>query len=140
MTNLISMKCPSCGADLQIESGRKECFCTYCGTKVMVDNGEQTFNVNINQNINQTINSTHHEVNEAEIIRAKTEQFVAKKDRSFKWSIGKLCLISWIAMFTLMALNMEGPEIFYYIFVYAGKWMFLICVILSIAALFSRKK
>lgn len=34
----ISVKCPECGASLPIEEGRKQVFCSYCGTKVMVTN------------------------------------------------------------------------------------------------------
>ncbi len=35
---LNSVKCPECGADLQIEDGRKQLFCSYCGTKIIVTN------------------------------------------------------------------------------------------------------
>lgn len=34
---LVELKCPSCGADLQIEEGREFCFCTYCGAKAVLD-------------------------------------------------------------------------------------------------------
>ena len=29
----VSIKCPECGATLDIEEGRKQIFCSYCGTK-----------------------------------------------------------------------------------------------------------
>ena len=35
---LISVKCPECGATLNIEEGREQAFCTYCGTKVLLHN------------------------------------------------------------------------------------------------------
>lgn len=35
---MISVKCPDCGATMEIESGREFAFCTYCGSKVMVSN------------------------------------------------------------------------------------------------------
>ena len=36
--NLISLKCPECKATLNIESDRKQAFCSYCGNKVLVHN------------------------------------------------------------------------------------------------------
>lgn len=34
---LIAMKCPGCGADIEMDDSREFRFCTYCGTKVMQD-------------------------------------------------------------------------------------------------------
>ena len=34
---LITLKCPECGATLQFDLDRKECFCTYCGSKILLD-------------------------------------------------------------------------------------------------------
>ena len=36
---LIELKCPNCGADIQVDEGRSYCFCTYCGAKAMIDDG-----------------------------------------------------------------------------------------------------
>lgn len=38
MINLIPVTCPNCSASLQIEENRKEAFCTYCGTKILIHN------------------------------------------------------------------------------------------------------
>ena len=66
---LIVLKCPSCGANVDISDDREFCFCSYCGTKIM--NGERV-NVNVHynyrgdpmvRNINTTNNvygSTNH--------------------------------------------------------------------------------
>lgn len=43
MIKMVSLKCPECGANLEIEEGRKQCFCQYCGTKIMVDDGSRTY-------------------------------------------------------------------------------------------------
>ena len=32
--NLVSAKCPNCGANIQVDSERNECFCSFCGTKI----------------------------------------------------------------------------------------------------------
>ena len=34
----IPVVCPKCGADLNIEKGRSEAYCTYCGTKMLLNN------------------------------------------------------------------------------------------------------
>lgn len=35
---LIPVKCPGCGATLNIEENREQAFCTYCGAKVLIRN------------------------------------------------------------------------------------------------------
>lgn len=35
---LISTKCPDCGASIDVEAGRKQIFCTYCGAKILLNN------------------------------------------------------------------------------------------------------
>lgn len=37
----VSIKCPECGASLDVEEGRQQIFCSYCGTKVMVQNDNE---------------------------------------------------------------------------------------------------
>ena len=38
MINLIKLQCPNCNANLEIKEDAKFCFCTYCGTKIMLSN------------------------------------------------------------------------------------------------------
>lgn len=40
---VISLKCPECNASLSIEEGRTQCFCQYCGTKILLDDGSTTY-------------------------------------------------------------------------------------------------
>ena len=35
---LVSVQCPNCNANLEIESDRETAFCTYCGAKIIVSN------------------------------------------------------------------------------------------------------
>lgn len=42
----ISIKCPECGANLEMEQDRKVMFCSYCGRKIMmVDENEFKYDV-----------------------------------------------------------------------------------------------
>lgn len=40
--SLVSVKCPECGATLEVDRERKECYCTYCGNKMIIDDGSRT--------------------------------------------------------------------------------------------------
>ena len=42
MVKMVSLKCPDCGAVLSIEEGRKQCFCQFCGAKIVMDDGSTT--------------------------------------------------------------------------------------------------
>ena len=70
---LIAVKCPECGATLNIEENRQQAFCTYCGTKVLVHNE--------NEHIWRNIDA-------AGVAQAETERFVKAKQIEFaerKW-------------------------------------------------------
>lgn len=43
----VNIQCQTCGAKLDIEEGRDFCFCSYCGNKVLLDNGkrEETYRI-----------------------------------------------------------------------------------------------
>ena len=43
------LKCPECGAELEVEPERVSCFCSYCGSKVYLD--DNTKRVEITKNI-----------------------------------------------------------------------------------------
>lgn len=54
-----TVKCPSCGAELTVKDNNRDfMFCEYCGTKVRLDDYQET----------------HRYVNEAEIQRVKAEK------------------------------------------------------------------
>lgn len=56
-----SVRCPDCNAALEIEEGRKQCFCSYCGAKI------ELFNDNEYELI------TRH-IDEAALEKARTEK------------------------------------------------------------------
>lgn len=62
--NLTSVKCPDCGAQLPIEEGRTQLFCSYCGAKIIMTNENEYI---------------YHHVNDAEMKKAETERIVKMK-------------------------------------------------------------
>lgn len=40
---LITTTCPACGGSIHVQSNQKQCYCTFCGSQVLIDNGEKTF-------------------------------------------------------------------------------------------------
>ena len=57
-----TIKCPECGATLQIEEDRSQLYCSYCGTPIIITNE--------NEHIIRY-------VDEAEIIKAETNKMVS---------------------------------------------------------------
>lgn len=39
---LFVLKCPECGASLDIPEDRKQFYCSYCGNKILLDDGSRT--------------------------------------------------------------------------------------------------
>lgn len=81
----ITIKCPECSADLQIEDGREYAFCTYCGAKVMIAND--------NEHIYRTID-------EARIKQAETDRMVRMRELDIEEKSGiskRTKAIVWIA-------------------------------------------
>lgn len=60
-----AVKCPSCGANLPIEEGRTQMFCSYCGSSIIMTNE--------NEHI-------YRHVDEAGIKQAETERIIRIKE------------------------------------------------------------
>lgn len=66
MIKVYSLTCPQCGAALSIEGEHKFCFCQYCGTKIMIDDGTTTH--------------TYRKVDVARIKEAEVEEVIRLKE------------------------------------------------------------
>lgn len=53
--SLVSAKCPNCGASIQVDNERKEAFCSYCGSKVIVQEAVQLVRIDNSGDINNYI-------------------------------------------------------------------------------------
>ena len=116
--NLVSIKCPACGADLSVENGREFSFCSYCGTKVMLSND--------NEHI-------YRNIDEARIKEAETERMVLMRqlDMEEKSSVSKKLLVAvWIigtaVLFILgiigLSIDNEGLGICMMLGMCVGMW------------------
>lgn len=79
-----SLKCPECGANLEIEDGFTSCYCEYCGCKLILDSDKQECTINKN------INNTTRIIDEAKILR---EEYKDKKDKRDN-ATGLICLVT----------------------------------------------
>lgn len=90
------IKCPSCGAPLDIKRGADTCECLSCGCVFAVDNGKLEYTYNKNVYIRNDTSYTERYIEDAEVIRARTEE----KEKRRAW-IGSW--IGWLAFLVLMA-------------------------------------
>lgn len=65
---LIKMTCPNCNAELEVDADRKQAFCQYCGTKLLIDD--------------ETINVNYRYIDEARVMEAQMKQ--SQIDMRFK--------------------------------------------------------
>ena len=80
--------CPACGASIEIEKDQDSCFCSYCGTKVLIDDDIQRIEITKNIKYHKTY------TDEAKIRKIESEErmqeqkYKDKKEerKSKKWS------------------------------------------------------
>ena len=59
---LVPMICPQCGATIDAPVSKDECYCTHCGTKILINN----------ENV-KTININHRITDDAQVEKAKAK-------------------------------------------------------------------
>lgn len=90
------LSCPNCGGMLNMDINECEyIYCPYCGQKFYVDKEKNEFTYNKNININKNVNYTNRYIDDADVIRAKSE---AKEKRNVWFFIIAL----WIAIFVVV--------------------------------------
>lgn len=72
---LVPMTCPQCGATIDAPVNQDECFCTYCGAKILINN-ENVKTININKNVKKT-NVDEAKIAEVELKNKKLKIIVA---------------------------------------------------------------
>lgn len=83
---LIPMTCPNCKASIEIDGTKDFCFCTYCGTKILV-NDDSTRTININHHYTETDEAKIEEIKSKERIHARElwskDSYKKSANRSF---------------------------------------------------------
>lgn len=104
---LKKLNCPNCNGELDIKMNNENnfIFCPYCGQKFFVDTGKKERTININKNINYT----HRTIDDADIIRAKTE--AKEKDKMWGFIIIYLFLIVFGFGFLFFITHLEKMDI-----------------------------
>ena len=93
----IAVKCPECGAMLDVEEGRTQLFCSFCGTKLIVSNS--------NEHIYRKIDEARIKEAEAEqVIRMRELQLEEAKQKQYD-SLRRLLTYLWVgSIFAVIAL------------------------------------
>ena len=107
--SLISVKCPDCGATLNIEEGRTQVFCSYCGANVLVRNeNEHVFRHIDEAGIARA--EVDREVQLKQLEMAQEKQQEARRNRSVRIGLGVLAAALGIVMMVAGGLLGGGAE------------------------------
>ena len=77
----VVLKCPQCGAQLQIENGRKQAYCSYCGAKILIHNENEYI---------------HRTIDEAEIVKTEADREIRLKELEMRNK--NTNLLKWVAI------------------------------------------
>lgn len=69
MASILSLRCPNCSANLNIQPEKQICFCPYCGTKIHFDDGNREI--------------TYRYVDEAQLQKLHLEQAKVKSQENY---------------------------------------------------------
>ena len=104
---LVPMTCPNCKASIEVDTTKDFCFCTYCGTKIFI-NDDSTKTININTNINHQ----YIERDEARIKEADAHEKIElaklnsnNKQKKTAIIIGALLILISIVVFSIVKMN-----------------------------------
>lgn len=111
MITFVKLVCPSCGANLEVDPKLSQCFCQYCGTKILLHNeNEHTLNLNVSQTTRFVDEAgLAHQENEQrriEFEKRKYEDKQKRKEESEK-NLGSSLLrvgLLWLAVFLTLPL------------------------------------
>ncbi len=99
---LVPLTCPSCGGQLQIPEGTRQCYCTYCGTQIVVDDGSINLNVHDDAQVMRTRAEIERQGRiDAQAQRRQRQYEVAAK----RW---KIALVIWLVVSGVM-LALQAP-------------------------------
>ena len=92
MVEMIKIQCAQCGANMEIEEDRKICFCTYCGAKMLLDDGTRSY--------------TYRHIDEARIKEAEVNEKIRLKELEIekdKTRLRNILIVIWITLVIAVA-------------------------------------
>lgn len=122
MIKMVSLKCPECKANLSIEANRKQCFCQYCGTQIMIDDGSTSH--------------TYRKVDEARLREAEVNEHIRMREleleekkyadkQKTKFFKIKLSIVLAIIGVLMMILGISGEGTLSFGLMVIGMWVLL---------------
>jgi len=110
---LQKLSCPNCNGKLNMKVENSQyIFCPYCGQEFFIDDGKKVHVFNRNEkkdiNINKSINYTHRKVDDADIIRAKSE--ANEKRNGWIAMLVYLCVMVALIAFCFFMANREEKD------------------------------
>ena len=95
---IIDIKCPKCGGELHISEGRKDCFCEYCGSHLLLDELNSVTNIQVFRD--------EARLKELEMEEAREKEFKEKQEKHR--NLVKIFLVSYclLFMFCILIKNM----------------------------------
>lgn len=104
---ILSLKCPECNATLNIEGDRTYAFCTYCGTKILLNNENEKIYRHIDEaEIKQAETDRIIRLKQLEIAEKKRAEKKVEKKRS---AIISLCLLG-VAILMMLASKIQEDD------------------------------
>ncbi len=116
--SITTVKCPECGASLEVEEGRQQCFCSYCGAKIIISNENEYI---------------YRHIDEAELKKAETSRMVKMRELDMQEkgtsSLGKIRTILTV-IWIVLSLVVLGLTIYQWAFIDSNEgflMMFYLC-------------
>ena len=95
-----TVKCPSCGAELTVKDDNRDfMFCEFCGTKVRLDDYQETYRY-VNEAEVQRVKAEK----ELELKRMEMEENKRKEDNAQDWKVVKIFACLAVIAFALLIL------------------------------------
>ena len=92
-----TVKCPSCGAELMVKDGNRDfMFCEYCGTKVRIDDYQETHRFVDEARIQESKDAKELELKKMEFEEKKRKEHDAQAKKVL---IGALILMFLLSLF-----------------------------------------
>lgn len=117
----VSIKCPECGATLDVEEGRQQIFCSYCGTKVMVQNDNEYIYRHIDEaGVKQAETDRMIRLRELELEEARAKQSGHLRSMLTKIWLGVSAVLLILAIGIMLFAGDGGLDGFFFLFYVCG--------------------